>query len=142
MGAVIGIFVFAFIFIIVMAMKGASRASGGGFNIGGGFVGNTPFDNLVSNGIPARGILLVVAPRGFRSGNAQRPFESRAVTIDIEIPGRQPYVIDASPIIPLNLVRDVLPGATVELRIDPSDSSNMAIIGPGVGFVQSTVMTA
>lgn len=102
----------------------------------------TPYDRLVKNGIPARGILLQVAPRGVRAGTRTRPFEQRQVYIDIEIPGQPPYEINASPIIPLNLVRDVLPGATVELRIDRGNRSNMAIIGPGVGFVQSSVMTA
>ena len=28
---------------------------------------------------------------------------------------------------------DVLPGATVELRIDPKNRANVAIVGPGAG---------
>jgi hypothetical protein len=104
--------------------------------------GFTTYDRLVKNGIPARGILLQVAPSGVRAGTRTRPFEQRQVFIDIEIPGQPPYAINASPIIPLNLVRDVLPGATVELRLDRRNPATMAIIGPGVGFVQSSVMTA
>lgn len=120
------------VLLIFFVLKGAKTLS-----IGGG-----RYDTLVARGLPARGILLWVAPTGTKSGTPARRFEIRQVRIDVEIPGREPYETNANPMIPLNLVRDVLPGATVELRVDPNNPSNMAIIGPGTGFVQQALRTA
>ncbi len=107
--------------IVIVIIVAVSRPGGG-------------YDGLIRRGLPARGILLAVAPRGTKTGTPQRRFEQRMVTIDVEIPGRQPYVIDAQPYIPINLVRDVLPGATVELRVDRRNPARIAIVGPGAGF--------
>ena len=127
MGAVFGLI---FIFVIVMVIKGAAGAGGGGY------------DSLVAKGIPARGILLQVSNTGMKVGSVSRRFELRQVYIDIEIPGKPPYETNARAVIPLNLVRDVLPGATVELRVDPKNPANIAIIGPGTGFVQQALRTS
>lgn len=108
-------------------------------NLGSGGRG---YDSLLARGVPARGILLWVAPTGTKSGTVARRFETRQVQIDIEIPGREPYETNANPLIPINFVRDVLPGATVELRVDPSNPSNIIIVGPGTGFVQQALRTA
>jgi hypothetical protein len=86
--------------------------------------------------------LLVVSSTGQKVGAVSRRFDRRSVTIDVEIPGRQPYEVTTIPLIPINLVRDVLPGATVELRVDPKNPSTMAIIGPGTGFVQAALRTS
>jgi hypothetical protein len=126
-GAVFGLI---FILVIVMVIKGAAGAGAGSY------------DSLVSSGIPARGILLQVASTGMKVGSVSRRFELRQVYIDVEIPGKPPYETSARVVIPLNLVRDVLPGATVELRVDPKNPSKIAIIGPGTGFVQQAVRTA
>jgi hypothetical protein len=67
-------------------------------------------------------------------GTGLRRFERRGVVIDVEIPGEPPYELTANPYIPKNLSRVVLPGATVELRVHPRDRSQIAIVGPGVGF--------
>ena len=128
MGAVFGLIV---VFVIIMVVKGAA---------GGGASGS--YDALVANGTPARGILLQVSSTGTKIGSVARRFELRSVTIDVEIPGKAPYEISATPVIPINLVRDVLPGATVELRVDPKNPSKMAIIGPGTGFVQQALRTS
>ena len=128
MGAVFGLIVIA---VIVMVIKGAA---------GGGSTGQ--YDRLLATGVPARGILLQVSSTGTKVGAVSRRFELRTVSIDVEIPGQAPYEIRATPVIPLNLVRDVLPGATVELRVDPTNPANMAIIGPGTGFVQQALRTS
>ncbi len=128
MGAVFGLI---FILVIIMVVKGAGA---------GGATGR--YDTLLAKGIPARGILLQVSSTGTKIGSVSRRFEMRGVTIDVEIPGQQPYETTATPVIPINLVRDVLPGATVELRVDPKNPSNIAIIGPGTGFVQQAVRTS
>jgi hypothetical protein len=127
-GAVFGLI---FIFVIIMVIKGAAASSSSG-----------SYDSLVAKGIPARGILLQVASTGTKVGSVSRRFEMRQVYIDVEIPGKPPYETNATPVIPLNLVRDVLPGATVELRVDPKNPSKMAIIGPGTGFVQQALRTS
>ncbi len=100
------------------------------------------FDRLSANGIPARGILLQVAQTSSgMSGRIGRRFQSRRVRIDIEVPGRAPYEVRGLAWIPMNCVRDVLPGATVELRVDASNPQKFVIIGPGVGFAPQIVPT-
>lgn len=127
MGAVFGLI---FILVIYMVIKGAKGAATGGY------------DSLVAKGLPARGILLQVSSIGTKVGPVSRRFEMRQVYIDIEVPGREPYETNANAVIPLNLVRDVLPGATVEVRVDPSNPAKVAIIGPGTGFVQQALRTS
>jgi hypothetical protein len=83
-------------------------------------------------GTPARGILLAVASTGTRAGTNQ---ESRRVTIDIEVPGQPPYEVSTVATFPTCLRGDVLPGATVELRVHPRNrNAPVSIVGPGVGF--------
>jgi hypothetical protein len=50
-------------------------------------------------------------------------------------------VVSAQPLIPTNLDRDVVPGATVELRIHPKNNARIAIIGPGAGFAPTLLGT-
>jgi hypothetical protein len=100
------------------------------------------YTNVLRSGIPARGILLAVSNVALGSvGTGLFKLQQRQVTIDIEVPGQPPYVATVTALIPLNLVRDVLPGATVELRVDPKNPNNLAIVGPGVGFNSNTLMT-
>lgn len=100
------------------------------------------YDKALNKGIPARGILLWVAPRGTPSGTAARRFHLRQVKIDIEIPGQAPYVVDTIATIPMNLVRDVLPGATLEIRVSSNDPSSVTIVGPGAGFSPMALLAA
>src|SRR5205814_1524397 len=76
----LGVLFIVFLIVIVSkAVKGASR------------VGN--YNQLAAKGIAARGILLQVASRpspNQNSGFGQK-FEARMVTIDVEVPGQQPY---------------------------------------------------
>lgn len=96
------------------------------------------FDRLLTSGVPARGILLRVSSTRDSTGTSGlRRFERRSVLLDVEIPGENPYEISASPFILSNLVRDVLPGATVELRVDRDDPMRIAIVGPGSAIAAS-----
>jgi hypothetical protein len=114
-------FLILVIWFVVRPMVRAARGTGLGF---GG--------SLDLAGTPARGILLAVAPIGNRVGTNQ---ESRLVTIDIEIPGQPPYEVRTLARFPTCLRGDVLPGATVELRVHPrSRTEPVRIVGPGVGF--------
>jgi hypothetical protein len=135
MGPVVGLF-FVFVVVIVIISM-ASKSSG--LSTSGMFSGTqqwSPYDNLASGGIAARGILLNVSRTGARAAGSttMRRYENRFVTIDVEIPGQRPYEVSVTLTIPSNFVADVLPGATVELRIDPSDNTNMLVVGPGAGF--------
>jgi hypothetical protein len=100
------------------------------------------YQALLRSGLPARGILLSVTSTPSGSvGVGLYKLQLRQVRIDIELPGEPPYETTASVAIPLNLVRDVLPGATVELRVDRKHPDNIAIVGPGVGFNAASLMT-
>ncbi|HVV81765.1 MAG TPA: hypothetical protein VHE35_01755 [Kofleriaceae bacterium] len=123
-----GALVFLAIVIVVVLVTKAGSPAG-------------QYDRLLSGGVPARGILLRVASTGTKAGTAARRFEVRQVYLDVEVPGQPPYEIAARPYIPMNLVRDVLPGATVELRVDRKRRDRIAIVGPGVGFVQGQLRT-
>lgn len=104
--------------------------------------GGGSYRSVLRTGIPARGILLSVSALPLGSvGTGLMKLQRRQVTIDIEVPGQPPYEIATTALIPLNLVRDVLPGATVELRVDKKNPSRIAIVGPGVGFVGAALLT-
>lgn len=91
--------------------------------------------SLLRYGVPARGILLSVGSQRSAKGNVSQGFyEVRSVSIDVEIPGSAPYQCACSLFIPANLRPLVLPGATLELRVDPRSRQNVAVFGPGVGL--------
>lgn len=89
-------------------------------------------------GIPARGILLWVAaqPSGSTGYSVATKLQQRMAQLDVEIPGQPPYEVTTTISIPLNLVSDVVPGATVELRVSGFNSSNITVVGPGIGIAQ------
>ena len=122
MAGLVGIVFFFVIFAFVGAIKGG----------GGGYQG------LVKNGVAARGILLAVDRVGIKQPGqlGKVRYEKRGMTIDVEIPGRAPYEVTTVSFVPTNLSRDVLPGCTVELRVNPRNPNQIAIVGPGVGFAQ------
>jgi len=101
---------------------------------GGGVAGifSNPCDAILGNGVQARGILLKVGSQRRPMGSAGGYYEMRAVTIDVEIPGKRPYETDCMLYVPANLCRLILPGATLELRVQ--SSSSIAVYGPGVGL--------
>jgi hypothetical protein len=98
--------------------------------------------NLATGGTPARGILLSVSSTGTRTQYYGQRCEIRGAVVDVEVPGLPPFEIRTQLYIPTNLVRDVLPGSTVELRIDPSNQTKVLVIGPDVGYTQGAVRTA
>jgi hypothetical protein len=96
---------------------------------------------LMKKGLPARGILLQVSSLATRVPNSTPRVERRQVTIDVEVPGQAPYVVSAQVLVLANLRNDVMPGATVELRVDPKNKKNIAIVGPGSGFAVTGLVT-
>jgi len=119
--------------VVFFAIWGIAKAAGGS---------QTNYKRLFANGTPARGILLAVSSMSLGSvGVGLYKFQQRQVQIDIEIPGAAPYEVNVVALVPLNLVADVVPGATVELRVDPKNRNQIAIVGPGVGFNAAMLAT-
>jgi hypothetical protein len=88
---------------------------------------------LESKGVRARGLVLsssLVSLGGTTIGG--RRFERRAMTLDIEIPGAEPYVSSGNFLIPRGVVETV-PGASLDLAVDRRDKNKIAVLGPG-GF--------
>jgi len=104
--------------IVVVAIKGSSGGS---------------YDTIAKNGKPARGILLQVASTGTSVRQTGLRLEARSMTIDVEVPGEAPYEVRGTTTFPAVIRADVLPGATVELRVDRKKRLNVVIIGPAVG---------
>jgi hypothetical protein len=98
------------------------------------------YAGLAANGVPARGILLEVNPIAASSQGGQ--VKIRAILVDVEVPGQPPFEVRTSAAMPANLSADVIPGATMELRLHPKDRTQIAIVGPGVGFVGAPVLGA
>jgi hypothetical protein len=96
---------------------------------------------LMKKGVPARGILLQVSSFATRVPNSNPRAERRQVTIDVEVPGQAPYVVSTMAVVLSTLRNDVMPGATVELRVDPKNKKNLAIVGPGSGFAVTGLVT-
>jgi hypothetical protein len=94
------------------------------------------YDWLLRNGVVGQGILLQVDNTKTRDNNSSPSLrlERRSVRIDVEVPGQPSYELQTSPSIPTHLSGDILPGATVELRVDPGDPTQLMVYGPGVGL--------
>jgi hypothetical protein len=58
--------------------------------------------------------------------------EQRGAVLDVEIPGREPYVMKTTIRSPIGLVR-LAPGVALDLNVDPADPNRTVVLGPG-GF--------
>lgn len=112
-------------------------SSGGG--VGGFFSGG--IWGMRQNGTPARGIMLAVSMTGRRTNYGGQRYEIRSARVDIEPQGYAPYEVSTDVYIPSNLVRDVLPGSTMELRVDLNSRGMVIVIGPDVGYTAGAVRT-
>lgn len=97
---------------------------------------STANTKLMKTGLIARGILLRVdIPLTRWSAEGVRPtFRQFRLNIDVELPGQPPYEIDQLVSFPTNMGKLILPGSTVELRVDPKNRKNVLIVGPGVNL--------
>lgn len=141
MGLVFGFIVFMFVAFFI-AMSNGNRAGQSSWNGSGGGVFSGGVWGLRTNGTPARGIMMSVSMTGRRASYNGQRYEIRSARVDVEADGIAPYEINTDVYIPGNLVRDVLPGSTMELRIDPSNPGWVIVIGPDVGFAQGVVRTS
>ncbi|MFT3698809.1 MAG: hypothetical protein QM831_37025 [Kofleriaceae bacterium] len=104
--------------------------------------GGASYNRVLKSGIPARGILLNVSAMTQQAvGTGFSKLQRRLVRIDVEIPGQAPYEASMTALIPLNLINDIVPGATVEVRVDPKNRANVVIVGPGTGFSAAALQT-
>jgi hypothetical protein len=124
MGGLI-VFLVVFAFIIISIVNAAKKASAGAASV-------QALDMVASSGIPARGLILGCSAYANGVTINQRRFEKRVMTLDVEIPGRPPYVANGEYLIPRGLVQ-AIPGASLELSVDPANPNNIAVLGPG-GF--------
>jgi len=89
-------------------------------------------DSLARKGVRARGLVLASnqISNGVTLGG--RRFERRMLTLDVEIPGRPPFVTSGLFLVPRGIV-EATPGSSLELAVHPSNMTKIAVLGPG-GF--------
>ncbi|MFI5296930.1 MAG: hypothetical protein ACHREM_02440 [Polyangiales bacterium] len=83
---------------------------------------------VFNTGVPASGLILSASKFSTRLAFNGQVFDTRAVVLDVEVPGAAPYEVSVTPLIPRFC--EVLPGASLELRVDPTDPKNLLVVGP------------
>jgi hypothetical protein len=119
---VAGFVVFVMFFIVIFLVKMASsRALGVG-----------DYDRLTQYGVRGRALVLASTniAVGFRIG--MRRFERRAMTLEVEVPGREPFIAQGTYPVPRGLVEPI-PGSSLEVAVDARGTGQIAVLGPG-GF--------
>ena len=117
MGAIIPFVIFAFIFVIVAVTKGMA-ASGR--------------NRLTQSGLRGRGLILSSSQMATNTRVGMQRFEQRQMTLEIEVQGVAPYVIQGVFLVPRGMV-DAIPGSSLEIAVDRSNPSSVIVLGPG-GF--------
>lgn len=115
---IIGIIVAFFAFVM---SKAASNAKGA-----------VTIDRVRQGGVPGRGLVLASSFISVGVTVGMRRFEQRQMTIEVEVYGQQPYVIQGTFMVPRGLVEPI-PGSSLELAVDSGNPNQIAILGPG-GF--------
>jgi hypothetical protein len=119
MGGLVVVAIFILIFaLIIKAGNAAAKAA------------QAEID-LIRTGTPAQGIFLQVSPTGTRTLINGYRYERRSVVLDVELPGQPPFQLSATPLIPVGMIRSVLPGVAVQLRVDPKNPQSIAVVAPG-----------
>ena len=107
--------------------------------VGGAAAGGDARAKVLKTGTDARGIILWAdnTSSGRVTVNGAR-YERRSVRLDVEVPGRDPYEVQVTPLFPR--VCEALPGSTLDLRVDPKDPGNIAVIGPAgsIGWMSAS----
>ncbi len=85
---------------------------------------------LLATGIPGTARVREQGPTGTRvSVMGQRSIEV-TLALEVNIPGRAPYMTQVTQFISEMLIPAVLPGSIVSVRVDPNDPNAIAIAGP------------
>jgi hypothetical protein len=120
-GFVIG---FALIFIVIWLVV---RSSSGNL-----LTSRSAIDSLARGGLRGRGLVITCNQMSFGVTLGGRRFERRTMTLDIEIPGRPPYIMNGTFLVPRGIV-EATPGASLEVAVSPRNPNRVAVLGPG-GF--------
>lgn len=104
--------------------------------------GGNPYARVLKRGVMARGILLSVDSLATSVVKGVNGVERRDATVDVEVPGQPPYEVTGQLYIPTNLRDLALPGATVEVRVDPKKPTVIALVGPGIGLPAAAFLTS
>ena len=87
---------------------------------------------LEKKGVRARGLVLACDRTSLGLTANGRRFEKWTMTLDIEVPGREPYLSTGNFLVPRGVV-ETLPGASLDVAVNPSKPHQIAVLGPG-GF--------
>ncbi len=90
------------------------------------------YDRLQSRGLRGRALVLSANQITTSVRIGTRRFVNRPMTLEIELPGVEPYEITGTFAIPRGFA-DPVPGASLDVAVDPRNRSTIAILGPG-GF--------
>jgi hypothetical protein len=82
----------------------------------------------LNRGILGRGLVLSADPVATEVVYRGMRYERRFVTLDVEVVGQPPYQTRLNLRIPR--IVEALPGATLDLRVNPSDAEDIEILGP------------
>lgn len=115
------------VFVLVAVIRAAFRRASG-ILVGG----MSAMDSFAPQGLRARGLVLTCDRVSSGVTVNGRRFERRGMTLDVEIPGRPPFVTTGTFLVPRGIV-ETLPGSSLELAIHPTDISQITVLGPG-GF--------
>ncbi len=78
--------------------------------------------------LDGRGIVLWADKTSTKRTIGGLRYEMRAIRLDVEVPGREPYEVSLSPLIPR--ICEALPGSPLDVRVDPRNPQNVTIVGP------------
>jgi hypothetical protein len=109
------------IFVLVTALRRAARRASGNL-----------FGGMSPQGLRARGLVLTCDRVSFGVTVNGRRFERRGMTLDVEIPGRPPFMTTGTFLVPRGIV-DTIPGSSLDLAVHPTDMTQITVLGPG-GF--------
>ncbi|HTQ44771.1 MAG TPA: hypothetical protein VMI75_18550 [Polyangiaceae bacterium] len=119
-----GIFVAGFIFFIIFVIVKAGNA--------GRALAAGNYDQLAQKGVRGRALVLASTNIAVNLRIGMRRFERRTMTLEVEIPGREPFIAQGTYAVPRGLVEPT-PGSSLEVAVDPRGSGQIAVLGPG-GF--------
>lgn len=88
-------------------------------------------EQLAATGVPASGLVLQVARTGMKFSMNGRTYDQRSLVLEVDIPGQPPYEVSVQPLIPRGMLRNILPGATIDIRVDPMNPQRVAVVLPG-----------
>lgn len=108
------------VFILVAIVRAVSRRA------------SSTMGYFTPPGLPARGLVLTCNRVSSGVTVNGRRFEQRSMTLDVEIPGRPPFVATGTFLVPRGIV-EALPGSSLELVVHPTDMTRITVLGPG-GF--------